>query len=252
MVGDFDSFKASLSLSKIEICRALYRQNTDRIRIKKEHVAVPNLVRIIDSTLRLTRAKGFHAMSLRDLSADTGLSIGGLYAYIRGKDDLVQLIQLHGMLLTRRTLHEYTKDVEDPWARLHAAVRAHIYLSELMQPWFYFSFMETRNLPPPHKQEAVAIEREVEDIIHDIIAQGIAAQVFRDVDARLLAALSKAMMQDWYLKRRKYRDLHVSPTAYADFLCTVLDRCLLPDGAAAPMPAAAVLSEAVSPPGQGG
>src|SRR5690606_30670722 len=148
MVGDFESFKADLSLSKVEICRALYRQNAEHIRIRKEHVAVPNLVRIIESTLRLTRAKGFNAMSLRDLSADSGMSIGGLYAYIRNKDDLVHLIQMHGMLLTRRTLHEYTSRVADPWDRLHAALRAHVYLSELMQPWFYFSFMEARNLPP--------------------------------------------------------------------------------------------------------
>ncbi len=229
MVGDFESFKADLSLSKVEICRALYRQNAGHIRIRKEHVAVPNLVRIVESTLRLARVKGFHAMSLRDLSADSGMSIGGLYAYIRNKDDLVHLIQMHGMLLTRRTLHDYTEGVDDPRQRLHSALRAHVYLSELMQPWFYFSFMETRNLPQPQKKEAIAIEREVEDIFHDIIVDGMQRSSFRQVDARLLAAISKAMMQDWYLKRRKYRDHDVGPTAYADFLCDMMDRYLQPD-----------------------
>jgi len=229
MVGDFESFKADLSLSKLEICRALYRQNAGHIRIRKEHVAVPNLVRIVESTLRLARVKGFHAMSLRDLSADSGMSIGGLYAYIRNKDDLVHLIQMHGMLLTRRTLHDYTEGVDDPRERLHSALRAHVYLSELMQPWFYFSFMETRNLPQPQKKEAIAIEREVEDIFHDIIVEGMERECFRRVDARLLAAISKAMMQDWYLKRRKYRDHEVRPTAYADFPCDMMDRYLQPD-----------------------
>lgn len=228
MVGDFESFKAELSLSKVEICRAIFRQNAGYIRVRKEHIAVSNLERIIESTLRLTRAKGFHAMSLRDLSADCGMSIGGLYAYIRNKDDLVHLIQLHGMLLTRRTLHEYTDGVKEARERLHAALRAHVYLSELMQPWFYFSFMEARNLPDPQKKEAIAIEREVEDIIHDIIADGISRGAFKAVDARMLAAISKAMMQDWYLKRRKYRDYGVGPTAYADFLCEMLDDYLRP------------------------
>src|SRR5690606_36346293 len=64
MIADFESFKIELSLSKIEICRELYHLNRDMIRIKKEAVAVKNLVRIIDSTLRLTRSKGFDAMSL--------------------------------------------------------------------------------------------------------------------------------------------------------------------------------------------
>ena len=71
MITDYEAFKVDLSLSKEDICRELYRQNLDKIRIKKEAVAVRNLVRIIDSTLRLANSKGFHAMTLRDLNRAT-------------------------------------------------------------------------------------------------------------------------------------------------------------------------------------
>src|SRR3546814_12015907 len=111
MIADFESFKIELSLSKIEICRELYHLNRDMIRIKKEHIAVKNLLRIINSTLRLTSAKGFHAMSLRDLCAASGFSIGGLYAYILRQADLVGLLQVHGVLLTSRTMLDYTPAV---------------------------------------------------------------------------------------------------------------------------------------------
>src|SRR5690606_22886511 len=225
---DFESFKAELSLSKIEICRELYHLNRDMIRIKKEHIAVKNLLRIINSTLRLTRAKGFQAMSLRDLCADSGFSIGGLYAYIRSKEDLVGLIQGHGVLLTRRTMLDYTHDVTEPRDKLLAAVKAHVYLSELMQPWFYFSFMEAKSLPDKQKKEAIAIELEVETILCDIIQEGVAAGAFRDINARMLASLCKAMMQDWYLKRRKYSNQGVSATQYAELIGDVLDRYLAP------------------------
>ncbi|NYT39042.1 TetR/AcrR family transcriptional regulator [Allopusillimonas soli] len=230
MISDFESFKAGLNLSKLEICRALYRQNGGTIRVKREHVAVRNLVRIIDSALRLTSAKGFHAMSLRDLCADSGFSIGGLYAYIRSKDDLIPLIQSHGFMLTRRTLIDCTRDVSDPTARLLTAVKAHVYLSEILQPWFYFSFMEARNLPAPHKRAAIETELEIENIFHDIISEGMEAGVFQPAhaDARLVASLCKAMMQDWYLKRRKYRIQQVDATQYAAFIGTVLERYLLP------------------------
>lgn len=229
MIADFDSFKADLSLSKVEICRELYLQNRDLIRIKNEQVAVKNLVRIINSTLRLAASRGFHAMSLRDLCADANFSIGGLYAYIRSKDDLLYLIQGHGFLLTRRTMAAYTEGIVDARARLLAAVKAHVYLSELMQPWFYFSFMEAKALPDKHKKEAIAIELEIEDMLCDIIQDGIRAQTFRSINARLLASLCKAMMQDWYLKRRKYNNQDVSATQYAEFIGQVLDRYLLPD-----------------------
>ncbi|NYT62126.1 TetR/AcrR family transcriptional regulator [Alcaligenaceae bacterium] len=228
MIADFESFKIQLSLSKIETCRELYRQNTDMIRIKKEEVAVKNLVRIIDSTLRLTYAKGFHAMSLRDLCADSGFSIGGLYAYIKNKEDLIYLIQSHGFMLARRTILAYTNGITDPRDKLLTAVKAHVYLSELMQPWFYFSFMEVKSLPKKQKQEAIAVELEIESIIYDIIEEGMAAGVFRRLNAHLLASLCKAMMQDWYLKRRKYRNQGTSVTQYAEFVGDVLGSYLNP------------------------
>jgi len=225
--GDFDAFKLELSLSRDEIYRELYRQNTDLIRIKKEHVAVKNLGRIIESTLRLANAKGFHAMSLRDLCADSGLSVGGLYAYIKNKDDLTHLIQSHGFILTRRTMLAYTRDVPSAPEKLFAAVRTHLYLSELMPAWFSFSFMEAKSLPPKEKKQAIATELEIENILYDIIAQGIGAGDFRPIDARLLASVIKAMMQDWYLKRRKYRNQGTGVTQYALFVWSILQSYLL-------------------------
>jgi len=227
MAEDYESFKLDLSLSKTEICRELFRENTGLIRVKKEHVAVGNLVRIIDSTLRLANGGGFHAMSLRDLSADCGMSLGGLYAYIRNKDDLIHLIQRHGFKLTQRTMLRYTGSVADPRDRLFVAIRTHLYLSELMRAWFYFSYMEAKNLPQQEKREAVAAELAIENILFDIIEQGIAAGQFRGVNARLSASVLKAMLQDWYLKRGKYRKQEVDVDSYAQMLREMMERYIL-------------------------
>ncbi|MFC4257679.1 TetR/AcrR family transcriptional regulator [Marinobacter lacisalsi] len=230
MIQDFDTFKAELRLSKEEICRELFQENTDRIRIKKESTATRNLARIIDSTLRLANFKGFHAMTLRDLCADSGLSMGGLYAYIRNKDDLIHLIQSHGFKLTRRTVLHYIQGIDNPVEKLSQAIRAHVYLSEIIRPWFYFSFMEAKSLPPVEKQNAIATEREIETIFCNIVTEGIEKEVFQDINPRLLSALIKAMMQDWYLKRRKYRDYGVSVEAFADQVRALLLSYLLPAG----------------------
>ena len=230
MIQDFDTFKAELSLSKEEICRELYQENTDKIRIKKETTATRNLARIIDSTLRLANSKGFHAMTLRDLCSDSGLSMGGLYAYIRNKDDLIHLIQSHGFKLTRRTVLQYIADIPDPVEKLSQAIRAHVFLSELIRPWFYFSYMEAKSLPPVEKQNAIATEREIETIFCNIISEGIEQGVFREINARLLSSLIKAMMQDWYLKRRKYREQGVSVEDYANQIRELLQSYLLATG----------------------
>jgi AcrR family transcriptional regulator len=226
MTSDFEAFKAQLSLRKDDIYRELYRENIGLIRIKTEAVAIRNLGRIIESTLRLANARGFHAMSLRDLCADSGLSIGGVYAYIKNKDDLTHLIQSHGFILTRRTLLACTDGLAPGPDKLFAALRAHLYLSEMMPAWFSFSFMEAKSLPRKEKHEAVATELEIEGILFGIIREGIMAGKFRQVDARLLASLTKAMMQDWYLKRRKYRNQGTDVMQYARFVWSVLERYL--------------------------
>ncbi len=91
-----------------------------------------------------------------------------------------------------------------------------MFLSELIRPWFYFSYMEAKSLPPQEKLNAIATEREIETIFCDIISQGIEQGVFLSVNARLISSLIKAMMQDWYLKRRKYKDQEVQVEAFAD------------------------------------
>jgi len=225
-VTEYDAFRVQVSVSKDDICRELYRQNKTMIRIKKEAVAVRNLVRIIDSTLKLANSKGFRAMTLRDLCADSGLSMGGLYAYIKNKDDLIHLIQGHGFILTRRTLLDFIAPETDPHKRLFAAVKAHLYLSELMRAWFYFSFMEAKSLPASEKKDAIAIEQEIDDIFHEILEYGIKEGAFRPVESRVLSAMIKALLQDWYLKRRKYRDSDISVEQYAATVRDLLERYL--------------------------
>lgn len=227
MIENYDAFRDELSLSKEDVIRDVYRQNKDRISIKKEATAVRNLTRIIESTLRLANSKGFHSMTLRDLCADSGMSMGGLYAYISNKADLIHLIQSHGFIITRRTLLNYTSQVEDIRDRLFAAIKAHLYLSEQMRAWFYFSYMEAKSLPATEMRDAVAIELEIEEIFLDLIENGIKAEIYEAKNARLVSLMTKALLQDWYLKRRKYRDQNIGVDDYAVFVRDVIESYLL-------------------------
>jgi len=213
----FKAFRCGVQLSTQELSYSIFRQDPEAVQVKKEAVAVRNLTRIVDATLRLANSKGFQAMSLRDLSAQTGLSMGALYAYIRSKEDLVSLIQQHGRLLVGGILRDRLAQVRDPTQRLRVAIRTHLFLSEMMQPWFYFVYMEAKNLPERERRQAVEAELSTEHLFHDIITAGQRDGGFRDIDADLLAACLKAVLQDWYLKRAKYHRRQVSVDAYAAF-----------------------------------
>ena len=150
---DFDDFKNRVNISKESMYREFFQENRDRIKIKKEPVAVKNLMKIFEATLSLSNEKGFSAMTMRDLSAGAGLSMGALYAYFSNKDELLDMIQQQSMKVSAKVLVDQLTGIEDPHLKLKRAIYAHLYLSEIMHPWFYFSYMETKISPNRYKKE---------------------------------------------------------------------------------------------------
>jgi len=207
-----------------QVCSDVVAENSHRIAVKKERVAVKNLRRILEAVFSLSKEKGFHAMTLRDLSRESGLSMGALYSYFAGKEDLRSMILRQGVLYAKKVIQEQIIPYEDPAERLEAALRTHLYLSEVLRPWFYFAYMEAGSLPIKEKRRAMEDERATEEIFHDILAKGDARGVFHCRDVGLTAAAIKALLQDWYLKRWKYKRRGINVEAYAGFVVAfVLD-----------------------------
>jgi AcrR family transcriptional regulator len=227
---NYHEFQRAVRLSKQDICRETFAENRESIRVKKEKTVVRNLEKIFDATLRISNQKGFQAMSMRDLSRETGLSMGALYSYFSSKEELLEIIQRHGRIVTQRVLEARVLAEKGALARLRTAVRTHLYLSETMQPWFYFSYMETKNLTPQEREKAVFSEIYTEGIFENILKQGQTEGVFCFTDSRLSASVIKAVLQDWYLKRWKYAKRRVSVDQYARFVLGLLEAFLLKSG----------------------
>ena len=224
---NYIEFQKKVNLSKQNIWREAFAANRSTIRVKKEDTVVKNLERIYNATLKISNEKGFQAMTMRDLSRETHLSMGALYSYFSSKEELLAMLQLQRRTITKRILEEHIHAEKDPRARLKVAIRTHLYLSEAMQPWFYFSYMETKNLSKKEREMAIASELYTEKIFADILDQGQAQGVFLLRDPQLTASLIKAMLQDWYLKRWKYAKRKISVEHYAMFVLQFLEAFIL-------------------------
>lgn len=229
MVGNlrFQTFKGLVSLSMEDLCRELFLDNRESIKIKKEGVAVKNLVKILDAALTLSNEKGFAAMSLRDLSAKAGLSMGALYTYFSSKEELLQMIQRQSAVVVQ-VLLDQIEGIEDPLSKLKRVIQSHLFLSEVMQPWFYFAYMETKNLAKQEHKKAIEAELATEKLLIDIMKEGRDKGVFKAVNMELTGAIIKAMLQDWYLKRWKYARRNVSVEKYAAFVVDLVETYLAP------------------------
>ena len=215
---NYQEFQKTIDISKDHLYREIYLANRDQIQVKKEETVIRNLSRIFNAALKISNEKGFQAMSMRDFSKETGLSMGALYSYFTSKDELLDMILRQGRQLVLRILSHHIQPIGDSVTKLETAIRIHVYLSEALQPWFYFSFMEAKNMSPTEKEKTVASELYTDQIFADILMEGQAAGHFLHRDPQQGAAGIKALLQDWYVKRWKYAKRNTRVDQYADFI----------------------------------
>ena len=216
-------FKKSVSNYAKDFFSEDFFENRKNIRIKKESVVAKNLEKIFDATLKISNKKGFQAMTMRDLSRESELSMGALYSYFSGKEDLLKMLQNQRRSVTKRILEEYINNETGIADKLRTAIRIHLYLSEAMQPWFYFSYMETKNISGPEQAKAIESELYTEKIFEKILTDGEKSGIFLRRNHQLTASIIKAMLQDWYLKRWKYAKRNISVEQYAKYLISIIE-----------------------------
>lgn len=222
---DIDKLYASAKrIDNASMCRAIFLRHKDTISVQKLDTAVPRLQAILEAALNLSNRRGFDAMSLRDLCEASGMSIGGLYAYVDGKTMLLKMILTEVTCVVDAVLSNPPEGVtDDPEAYLRWLIDAHLRLTEDLLPWFTFAFMEAKTFPKAERKMAIDSEALTEQHFADAIRDGIARGRFRADTSDLLPALIKPLLQDWYVKRSKYRRRGVTLETY---IATVQDMVL--------------------------
>ncbi len=206
------------------LCARILERHRDVVRVQKPRVAIANLARIIEATLKLSNRQGFHATSLRDLSEASGISMGGLYSCFDNKTTLLLMILGEVSATVSEVLGAPPEEVvASPSAHLRWLVDTHVRLTEAMQPWFAFAYMEAKSFPSNARCMAVDSEAATEEIFADVLRRGVANGDFEISDITLTASLIKPLLQDWYVKRAKYRRRNTTIAAYVDAVCAIVE-----------------------------
>ncbi len=221
-----ESFSEAWDLEGESFWRSVFDMHKQKMEIKNPNIAIVNLEKIFSATFDLANSKGFQAMSLRDLSREAGISMGGLYAYIGSKNDLASVIegvlrnyidQIIGGLATHQL---------EPLQSLRAIVFGEIYTMEKLSPWYYFCFMELKGLPRDQQQQTLELELRFEGILMDAIQAGVESGQFICDQPELLASQVTAQLQQWHLKQWKFKLREIGTQDYAQFVFESLLKCL--------------------------
>ena len=213
-----------------QLCHSILARHQDTISVRKPNIALPRLQRILEAAIDLSNKGGFQAMSLRDLSRETGMSAGGLYAYFDSKTTLLKMILAEVADLVQRVLSNPPEDVtRDPVTHLRWLIDTHLRMTEALLAWFTFAFMEAKNFPPAERRMAIDSEMLTESFFSAVILRGIESGTFRPDTSPLLPALIKPLLQEWYVKRAKYRRRGITLETYSAEVQQVVLRACLPE-----------------------
>lgn len=223
------SFKKEIYTAIENSCRQMYRNNRNSLKIKNEELAVKNYMILAKATLKLCKEKGFQAMSIRDLSRETGLSLGALYYYFSNKDEIVRFVHEQGHHFIQELLNGKISGIEDPREKLHKAIEVHILLSEIAPDLFFFFFMETKNLEKEMRIIPMLSDIWVENVYADILNEGKKAGIYDFDNIDLIGAAIKSLLHDWYIKRWRYKQKKISVEQYIDFVISLIETYIRPD-----------------------
>ncbi len=211
---NFHEFKKQFEADTAQIYRTVFDENSDSIKVKNAKIALPNLEKIFTATLKISNRNGFQGMNLRGLGKETGISLGAMYSYIESKERLLSMIIQQVTASIKVAIGDRKEQPDDPIARLFWIIRTHLYLSEVMQEWFFFAFMEARNFKTEGRNDAIDSELFTEKLLTDCLKEGArTGQIICD-NPEAFAAMIKPLLQDWYLKTWKYKRRGVTVDAY--------------------------------------
>ena len=214
-------------LTSSVICAVIYKQFTDSIRVQKEHVGVPNLEKIILAALDIGRRKGFHSTTTRDLAEASGLSMGAIYNYVESKETLLRMILAGVDYAVECAIVPFDQGEQDnPALRLHGLIRRHIEVTDILQRWFAFAFLEVKAFDKGARDIVLQSELRNERQMADAISAGIARGIFINLPPLTLAGMIMPLLQDWYIKRWKFRKRGITGTAYVEAVTGFVDRAI--------------------------
>lgn len=137
--------------------------------------------------VRLIEERGFEALSVNEIAEQAGISVGGMYRYIRTKTDLLVMAceDIFGGLRTQ--MLEAASAERGLEGKLSAAMRVYWLACLDRADLIRLTYREYRSLPPGAKELYKQQELEIADVFRDLIRAGIITDEFRAADDRVVA-----------------------------------------------------------------
>lgn len=157
--------------------------------------------KLMRAAARVFSERGFAGTSMRDLAKASGMSLSGIYYYVKGKDDLLFQIQKTCFEQVAQGARDATSQAADPESRLAAFVRHHIRFFAAHMAEMKVLAHEAESLRGGMLSQIRALKRGYVEFLQSLLAEldgsGAGGRPARDVAAYTLFGMMN-WMYTWY------------------------------------------------------
>jgi AcrR family transcriptional regulator len=140
---------------------------------------------LVHAALLAFREQGFHTTSLDDIAARVGMRKTALYHYFPDKDTLLYECHRESLAELDRMIEESAACCEGPMERLAHLLREHVRVMTETLEGSPLAF-EVPALSSRRRAEIVAGRDRYERVLRELVVQGMAEGVFREVDPKIV------------------------------------------------------------------
>lgn len=189
--------------------------NLDPADAAKQARAEHRSAQLLDAAARLMERDGSHAVSMQAVAAEAGVSVGLIYRYFGGKDDLL-LAVIVGVLDSFATRVPAAVEAAgaDPVHRLAAAFRCYCEIIDERRHAAVLTYRETKSLDETGRARIKELEVQTSEPLRAALRAGVETGLFDVPDLELAAydllLLAHAWaLKHWYFERTLSLDAYV-------------------------------------------
>ncbi|MGC2653502.1 MAG: TetR/AcrR family transcriptional regulator [Mycobacterium sp.] len=157
---------------------------------------------VLDAAVTVMSRNGFHQMSMQNLAAEANVSVGLIYKYFGGKEDLLLATILRIQDAFRDQLTPVMQDAgDDIVEQLAAGIRRYIEIVDENLDAVVLTYRESRTLDAPGRAQIKDLEIATAAPLRSAIEAGIDDGVFADADVDLVVFDIMLLAHGWALKQ---------------------------------------------------
>ncbi|WP_409178817.1 TetR/AcrR family transcriptional regulator [Brevibacillus fortis] len=156
--------------------------------------------RIIETSMRLFEANGYHKVTVDQIVKESGTSKGGFYHNFKSKDELLYIIHDQFITYVLEKAEEAYEKWDTPTERLQAIVKSFVMMIDLYRSQVTIFYQESLFLAPEYYTDIETKRDRYKKIMFTVISDGIESDEFRPELPVPIVSMAIFGMVNWIYK----------------------------------------------------